>query len=120
MSPRDDSALAAQLALLRSLRDKSRLTEDEYRAELAALGVSPDAAAGTATQIGRQINVAGNYYAGGPSPASSPTLDADTALSRYLRHIIEANRRLQLQGIRSTADAGLVSIELEEIILHLG
>ena len=50
----------------------------------------------------------------GAAPDSSPTLDADTALARCLRHVIESKRRLQLQGIRSST--GLVSIELEEIV----
>jgi formylglycine-generating enzyme required for sulfatase activity len=65
-------------------------------------------------QVGSQINVAGDYYAGAPA---APVLDDETALARYLCHMIEANRRLQLQGIRSAGQ--LVSIDLEEIYITL-
>jgi formylglycine-generating enzyme required for sulfatase activity len=65
-------------------------------------------------QVRSQINVAGNYYAGAPA---APVLDDETALARYLCHMIEANRRLKLQGIRSAGQ--LVSIDLEEIYVTL-
>ena len=58
--------------------------------------------------------VQGNIVIG---PATTPALDDSTALTRYLTHVIESNRRLQLQGIRSSS--GLVSIELEEIYITL-
>ena len=58
--------------------------------------------------------IQGNIIIG---PAASPALDDATALKQYLTHVIEANRRLQLQGIRSSS--GLVSIELEEIYITL-
>ncbi len=70
-------------------------------------------------QVEQQINVAGDYYAG-PYDAGKPKpaqLDDDTALARYLRHVIEANRCLQLQGIRSAGQ--LVSVELEQIYITL-
>ncbi len=51
---------------------------------------------------------------GTPTP---PHLDPATALARYLSHVIEANRRLQLQGIRSAGE--LVSIELEQVYITL-
>ena len=38
-------------------------------------------------------------------------------IARYLDHIIESNRRLQLQGIRSAGQ--LVSIELEQVYITL-
>ena len=50
-------------------------------------------------------------------PPITLALDESTALNRYLTHVIESNRRLQLQGIRSSS--GLVSIELEEIYITL-
>ena len=43
--------------------------------------------------------------------------DPADALACYLTHVVEANRRLQLQGIRSAS--GLVSIALEEIYVTL-
>lgn len=58
--------------------------------------------------------VYGGIQIGAPAP---PMLDDATALKQYLTHVIEANRRLQLQGIRSSS--GLVSIELEEIYVTL-
>ena len=45
------------------------------------------------------------------------TLDDAAALQHYLTHVVEANRRLQLQGIRSSS--GLVNIELEEVYITL-
>lgn len=45
----------------------------------------------------------------------SPALSE--ALPRYLRYVIEANRRLPLQGIRSAGE--LISIDLEEIYVTL-
>jgi len=65
-------------------------------------------------RVEQQINVAGHYYAAPPGP---PALDEETALGRYLRHVVEANRRLQLQGIRSAGR--LVSIDLEEVYVTL-
>ena len=52
-----------------------------------------------------------------PSSITPPALDDATALSHYLNHIIESNRRLPLQGIRSAG--GLVSVELEQIYVTL-
>jgi formylglycine-generating enzyme required for sulfatase activity len=63
-------------------------------------------------QVTQQINIA--YHAGLPQPA---TLDEATALAHYLRHVIESNRRLQLQGIRSAGQ--LVSIDLEQVYITL-
>ncbi len=50
-------------------------------------------------------------------PARMTDVDRDTALGRYLRHIISHNRYLQLQGIRS--GGRLVHIELERIFICL-
>jgi len=45
------------------------------------------------------------------------TCDPADAMACYLTHVVESNRRLQLQGIRSAS--GLVSIALEEIYVTL-
>ena len=68
---------------------------------------------------GQQINVAGNFFAGDfhAEKSQQHSLDPDTALGRYLQHVIESNRRLQLQGIRSAGE--LVNIELEKIYITL-
>ena len=58
---------------------------------------------------GATVNVGGS-----PAP---PDLDPEIALDRYLSHVIETNRRLQLQGIRSAGE--LVSIELEQVYITL-
>ena len=69
----------------------------------------------------QQVNVAGNHVDQRPvtlqPDASPPVLDEETALDRYLRHVVEANRRLRLQGIRSAGR--LVSIGLEEVYVTL-
>ena len=44
-------------------------------------------------------------------------IDEDKALGLYLRHVIESNRRLKLQGIPSAEK--LVSIELEQVFVSL-
>ncbi|MBM4430744.1 MAG: NACHT domain-containing protein, partial [Chloroflexi bacterium] len=53
----------------------------------------------------------------GEPPVQVPAVDRDSALGRYLRHIISRNRYLQLQGIRS--GGRLVHIELEQIYVTL-
>lgn len=122
MSDASETDLSAKLANLKQLFDQGVLPEDLYRAALKGLGIDPNTVFDLREQkIDEQKNVAGNYYDHSTtiyqSLPPSPTLDADTALSRYLRHVIEANRRLPLQGIRSAS--GLVSIELEEIYITL-
>ena len=53
----------------------------------------------------------------GEPPVETPAVDPETALGRYLRHVISRNRYLQLQGIRSGGK--LVHIELEQIYVTL-
>jgi len=72
-------------------------------------------------RVAQLVNVAGNYIDQRPTTprpgAHPPALDGEMALACYLRHIVEANRRLRLQGIRSAGQ--LVSIDLEEIYVTL-
>ncbi|MCA9874166.1 MAG: NACHT domain-containing protein, partial [Anaerolineales bacterium] len=49
--------------------------------------------------------------------ADTPALDRDSAVDRYLAHVIAHNRYLQLQGVRS--GGRLVHIELEQIYITL-
>ncbi|MEN8691715.1 MAG: SUMF1/EgtB/PvdO family nonheme iron enzyme, partial [Desulfobacterales bacterium] len=68
-------------------------------------------------QAGRDIRIGDQYkitISDKPKPAA---LDERSALARYLYHIIESNRRLQLQGIRSAGQ--LVGIELEQVYITL-
>jgi hypothetical protein len=72
------------------------------------------------SKVGRDIVVAGDtnivhYHS--PDVPLTTSLDLTTALNRYLGHVIKANRRLQLQGIRSAGQ--LVSIELEQAYVSL-
>ncbi|MGB4868578.1 MAG: NACHT domain-containing protein, partial [Candidatus Promineifilaceae bacterium] len=50
-------------------------------------------------------------------PADTPALNRDSAVDRYLTHVIAHNRYLQLQGVRS--GGRLVHIELEQIYITL-
>lgn len=115
--PNPDDDLSAQLKQFQELYDKGLLSEANFRAALRGLGISPDQ---IQRYVERQIIVQGNFFdqrKTAEPPVSSPTLDADTALARYLQHVIGSNHLLQLQGIRSST--GLVSIELEEIYITL-
>ena len=53
----------------------------------------------------------------GEEPVSITSVDRDSALARYLRHVISRNRYLKLQGIRS--GGRLVHIELDRIYITL-
>jgi formylglycine-generating enzyme required for sulfatase activity len=52
-----------------------------------------------------------------PSRAEVEAEPEEAILRRYLRHVVETNRRLQLQGIRSAGQ--LVSIDLEQVYITL-
>jgi hypothetical protein len=53
----------------------------------------------------------------GEAPVAMPAVDRESALGRYLQHLISRNRYLQLQGIRS--GGRLVNIELDQIYVTL-
>jgi formylglycine-generating enzyme required for sulfatase activity len=111
-----DDDLSRQVAQLQQLYQQGLLSEANFRAALIGLNLDTE----QIRKIERQIIVQGDYIEQRKTaepPVSSPTLDADTALSRYLKHVIGSNHLLQLQGIRSST--GLVSIELEEIYITL-
>jgi formylglycine-generating enzyme required for sulfatase activity len=114
--PALDDDLSRQVAQLQQLYQQGLLSEANFRAALIGLNLDTE----QIRKIERQIIVQGDYIEQRKTaepPVSSPTLDADTALSRYLKHVIGSNHLLQLQGIRSST--GLVSIELEEIYITL-
>ena len=77
---------------------------------------------------GRDKNIAGGHViineggtvileAGSEPPVTMTAIDRESALGRYLQHVISRNRYLQLQGIRSGGK--LVSIELDQIYVTL-
>jgi predicted NACHT family NTPase len=89
-----------------------------------AVATTGGAAAGEGgAAIGR--NVGGNVVVAGPGatvvigdqPIPMTAVRRESALGRYLSHIISRNRYLQLQGIRSGGK--LVNIELEHIYITL-
>ncbi|HEX9922614.1 MAG TPA: SUMF1/EgtB/PvdO family nonheme iron enzyme [Anaerolineae bacterium] len=136
VSPDPDELEAQRAKLHQTLANLAELVEQglamagaqaQVQQQLAAIEQLLDAARALQAplfdqreqQVEQQINVAGNYYAGdyyARDPAAA-TLDEDTALARYLHHVVEFNRRLQLQGIRSAGQ--LVSIDLEQIYVTL-
>jgi hypothetical protein len=102
--------------LLREMFEKGEITAEVFEKRLAALGPDP---ASNFDQREQRVDTQYNapeihIHQGHPPP---PTLDPTTALGRYLGHVIETNRRLQLQGIRSAGQ--LISIELEQIYITL-
>jgi formylglycine-generating enzyme required for sulfatase activity len=133
MSEPNDKTLQAQLALLARLYQQGRLSEKDYRAELADLGVDPATVLDTGDSVAQPPAGGTTYHlhikqatglaigdrarVGAEPGAGLPALDEETALARYLHHCVEANRRLQLQGIRSAGR--LVSIGLEEVYVTL-
>jgi hypothetical protein len=110
------------LAQLQQLYEQGLLSEANYRAALVGLGVDPDAVAGGPTyhvhiESASGLAIGDGAQVGTEPGAGPPALDEETTLGRYLRHVVEANRRLQLQGIRSAGR--LVSIGLEEVYVTL-
>jgi formylglycine-generating enzyme required for sulfatase activity len=71
--------------------------------------------------LGKQYNIGRDYVDQRrvvvDAAAGTPALDEAAALECYLRHVVESNCRLKLQGIRSAG--GLISIELEDIYVTL-
>ena len=117
----DDEGLETRKREFQHLYEQGLLSEAAYRIALAGLGLDPDTVFAQQQQrVEEQHNVAGDYYDQRQyfnGPPDAVPLDGDVALARYLNHVIEANRRLELQGIRSAS--GLVSIALEEIYVTL-
>ncbi len=147
LAERDPDALQTEIAELeQNLVDLARMAArglpvaeaqtqaqerlDVLEAQVVALGdVRGDVVTGTKTivfnqpeqEVGEQVNVARDYYDHRKivvqSDAPAAAMDDDAAQTHYLGHVVEANRRLRLQGIRSAS--GLVSIDLEEIYITL-
>ena len=118
----NEAARQAQLNLLRRLYEQGALSEEDYRTQLDNLGVDPVTVFDLRDQrFEQQVIVARDYVDQRPvtpqPDASPPVLDGEVALDHYLRHVVEANRRLRLQDIRSAGQ--LVSIGLEEVYVTL-
>ncbi|RIK35857.1 MAG: hypothetical protein DCC55_29010 [Chloroflexi bacterium] len=124
---------ARRVEELRRAFEGGFLQEDTYRAALAALGreaakeVAVDergVAAGRDVRdntivTGDHVVIAGQgaMVVVGEAEIPMPAVDRETALGRYLQHVIGRNRYLHLQGIRS--GGRLVQIELDRIYVRL-
>jgi len=111
----------AQLALLKRLYEQGRLSEADYRAAVAELGVDPTTVFDQREQqVERQINVAGDYIDRRqvtPEPGASPR-----ALRRaYLHRLMQQTRRLPLAGVdpRSASDEGSGELRLSAVYTAL-
>lgn len=98
----------------------------EYKADVSGPGASAQAGGVAAGQDGVAVGrVEGHIVVAqegatvviGEAPIKMTTIDRESALGRYLQHIISRNRYLQLQGIRS--GGRLVNIELDRIYIRL-
>jgi formylglycine-generating enzyme required for sulfatase activity/energy-coupling factor transporter ATP-binding protein EcfA2 len=100
-------------AMLAPLRQQVAALEAQVEVARSSSGatyhVHIDSASGLASGDGAQVEM--------EPRGGQPALDEDTALARYLHHVVESNRRLRLQGIRSAGQ--LVSIDLEEVYVTL-
>ena len=142
-----DEGLARRLAQLRQARETGILDEDTYNATVAALtaqlgaSVATQGSGAAATQGGVAAGAGGVAVGGdiagpvsvddhstrtyvradavviGDVPILIDAVDRETALGRYLEHLVSRNRFLQLQGIRSGGK--LVNIELDRIYVRL-
>jgi formylglycine-generating enzyme required for sulfatase activity len=129
-----------RLAQLRQAYESGILDEDTYRAAVAALGVeaeiqaivegpgavardgsvaAAEGAVGVGRDVGGHVVIAekGATVVIGEAPVAMTAVDRESALGRYLHHVISRNRYLQLQGIRS--GGRLVHIELDRIYVAL-
>ncbi|MCP4531359.1 MAG: hypothetical protein GY831_09030, partial [Delftia sp.] len=131
---------------LRRAYESGILGEDTYRAAKAALDAPASAQAevsgsgavaqqesvaatgggvGVGGDVGGDVNTGGTVIVAkddativfGEAPVTMTAVQRESALGRYLHHVISRNRYLQLQGIRSGGK--LVHIELDQIYVTL-
>jgi hypothetical protein len=130
----------SHLEQLRDALNRGAIDEDTYRAAVMALGdahgsVAPAARAKVSAETGGVSagddsvavggSVSGHVIVAregariviGEQPIAMTAVDRESALGRYLSHVISRTRYLQLQGIRSGGK--LVNIELEHIYINL-
>jgi energy-coupling factor transporter ATP-binding protein EcfA2 len=115
------ATLEAELAALRQQLGPGDTLSQSGPGAIATSGGSAAGAGGVAVggDIGGPVVVAGNgaTIVIGEQPISMTAVQRESALGRYLSHVISRNRYLQLQGIRS--GGRLVNIELEHIYVTL-
>ena len=115
------ATLEAQLAALRQQLGHGESVSQSGAGAIATSGASAAGAGGAAVggDVGGHVVVAGNgaTIVIGEQPIPMTAVQRESALGRYLSHVISRNRYLQLQGIRS--GGRLVNIELEHIYVTL-
>ncbi|MCL4300576.1 MAG: hypothetical protein KJ077_32870 [Anaerolineae bacterium] len=112
-----DTALAPLLARQAELRailsGSGAIAQGEGAQAVGESGVLVDGSVGGSIVIAKE----GAKVFIGEAPVAMPAVDRESALGRYLQHVISRNRYLQLQGIRSGGK--LVNIELDQIYVTL-
>ena len=115
------ATLEAQLAALRQQLGHGESVSQSGAGAIATSGGNAAGAGGAAVggDVGGHVVVAGNgaTIVIGEQPIPMTAVQRESALGRYLSHVISRNRYLQLQGIRS--GGRLVNIELEHIYVTL-
>ncbi|WP_371830519.1 hypothetical protein, partial [Candidatus Entotheonella palauensis] len=113
--------LSAAIEALRSRMAEAAGPAVSGSGALATAGGTAAGAQGAAVgrDVGGHVIVAGDgaRIVIGEQPVTLTSISPESALGRYLSHVISRNRYLQLQGIRSGGQ--LVNIELEQIYITL-
>ncbi len=99
MTDLNDCELQGEIKALIKQRDKGRLSQEEFKDEVSALGVDPRSVFDQrGSQIEKQINVAGNYI---DQRQMLPAGASPDALRRaYLHQLAQHAGRLPLSGDR--------------------
>jgi formylglycine-generating enzyme required for sulfatase activity len=105
--------LTRQAELQAILTGSGAVAQGEGAQAVGESGVLVDGSVGGSIVIAKE----GARVYIGEAPVAMPAVDRESALGRYLQHLISRNRYLQLQGIRS--GGRLVNIELDQIYVTL-
>lgn len=119
------AALLAQKANLKAKIDSGAMAVGDDNQVAGARGVAAQDVGGSIATGEKSIAAGGHVvYAEkgaivtiGEQPVTMTAIDRQSALGKYLAHLISQNRYLQLQGIRSGGK--LVNIELNDIYITL-
>ena len=123
--PDDNSAeidkLQQQIAELQRRLEEAKGASQGGPGTVATTGgvAAGEGSAAAGRDVGGHVIVAsgGSIIVIGDQPIPMTAVQRESALGRYLSHVISRNRYLQLQGIRS--GGRLVNIELEHIYITL-
>jgi formylglycine-generating enzyme required for sulfatase activity len=121
MSELNDNELQTQLALLKRMYERGRISEDDYHAELADLGVTPTAVFDQSGQrFERQVNVAGDYI-DQRQVAVEPGAGPESLRRAYLHRVARQTYRLPLTGVdpKTARDQGSSELQLSAVYTAL-